>query len=87
MIKTFGILTSMKDLPKYPIVELVSMSKDVNEAICNYCREQDLHPHNGTYIDYDVSYAFPNSNSVIDCWLVTMGITTEHGKVLIHFDY
>ena len=77
----------MKDLPKYPVVELVSMPKDVNEAICNHCIERDLHPHNGTYIDYDVSYEFPNSNSSIDMWLYSVGVRQEHDKVLIHFDY
>jgi hypothetical protein len=77
----------MKKLSMYPIVELVSTPENVNEEICNYCREKDLHPHNGTYIDYNVSYEFPNSNSPIDMWLYSVGIRQEHEKVLIHFDY
>jgi len=55
--------------------------------VSRYCGESDLHPHNGTYIDYDVSEGFPNSNSALDSYLYTVGVVESHQKVLIHFDY
>ena len=75
----------MKDLPKYPIIEWVSIPKNVKDALREYCIGQDLHPHNGTYIHYEVDE--PNPNDPILCYLYVIGVVPEHEKALIHFDY
>lgn len=75
----------MKPLPKYPVVEYVVMPKEVQDAVRAYCIEQDLHPHNGTYIDFAVDE--PNPDSAVLCYLYLVGVVPEHEKVLIHFDY
>lgn len=70
----------------YPVVEWGEAPAEVNEAICQYCQEADLHPHNGTYIGYAVDgEGFPTGP--VEAWLYALGIRPEHGKALIHFDY
>ena len=75
----------MKKLPKYPVVEWIKMPQEIKNLITDYCRGMDLHPHNGTYIDYDVSES--EYNGPLISYFYSIGIIPTDEKVLIHFDY
>ena len=78
----------MNKLKTYPIIEYTVMPAELRDDINEYCRNMDLHPHNGTYVDYEVGdVEFPHSNSALECWFYIMGIREEHEKVLIHYSY